>query len=169
MSPRMTELIGELADGGLPLLYPPESFAATMNHVAAGLGRAGRVPADVDLAACIWVSIDTDADRARLPLAEKLAYYGASFAPDVLKSVGVDPSALAALRDLAPADRALGVPPAMLSLGVSGTPDDVTERCLRLVDMGATHLSFGPPLGPDRAAALRLLGERVLPALRHER
>jgi 5,10-methylenetetrahydromethanopterin reductase len=75
---------------------------------------------------------------------------------------------LTALRDLAPADAASGVPPEMLSLGVSGTPDDVIERCLRLVDMGATHVSFGPPLGPDRAASVRLLGERVLPALRRD-
>jgi 5,10-methylenetetrahydromethanopterin reductase len=54
----------------------------------------------------------------------------------------------------------------MMSLGVCGTPDEVTERCHRLVAAGATHLSFGPPLGADRAAAIRLLGERVVPALR---
>ena len=29
MSPRMLESIGEIADGGLPLLYPPESFVDT--------------------------------------------------------------------------------------------------------------------------------------------
>jgi 5,10-methylenetetrahydromethanopterin reductase len=166
MSPRMTELIGELADGGLPLLYPPESLPATMKHVGTGLARAGRAMDVIDVAACVWVSVDTDADRAHAPLAEKLAYYGASFSPGVLRSVGVDRSTLAALRDLAPTDAASAVPPAMLSLGISGTPDDVTDRCRRLVAMGATHLSFGPPLGPDRAAAIRLLGERVVPALR---
>ncbi|HEY3878171.1 MAG TPA: hypothetical protein VGM12_06180, partial [Trebonia sp.] len=32
--------------------------------------------------------------------------------------------------------------------------------------MGADHLSFGPPLGPDPVDAIGLLGERVLPALR---
>jgi 5,10-methylenetetrahydromethanopterin reductase len=31
--------------------------------------------------------------------------------------------------------------------------------------LGARHLSFGPPLGPDPVAAIRLLGEQVLPAL----
>jgi hypothetical protein len=32
--------------------------------------------------------------------------------------------------------------------------------------MGARHLSFGPPLGPDPVAAIGLLGSQVLPALR---
>ena len=58
MSPRMLELIGEVADGGLPLLYPPESFTAAVAHVAVGCARAGRALGDVDLAACIWVSVD---------------------------------------------------------------------------------------------------------------
>ena len=57
MSPRMLELIGEVADGGLPLLYPPESFIDTMAHVDAGCARSGRQLDDVDVAACIWVSV----------------------------------------------------------------------------------------------------------------
>jgi hypothetical protein len=32
--------------------------------------------------------------------------------------------------------------------------------------MGAEHLSFGPPLGPDPVAAIGRLGDSVLPALR---
>jgi 5,10-methylenetetrahydromethanopterin reductase len=165
MSPRMLALIGELADGGLPLLYPPESFTDTMAHIKGGLARAGRGEREIDVAACIWVSVDDDADRARFPLAEKLAYYGASFAPQTLARVGVDAAELAALRDVAPAEAANRLPPAMLSLGVSGTPDDVIARCRQLVAAGASHVSFGPPLGPDRHAAVRLLGERVVPEL----
>ena len=166
MSPRMLALIGEIADGGLPLLYPPESFADTMSHIADGLARSGRQPGDIDVAACIWVSVDTDPRRARHPMEEKLAYYGASFAPSVLARVGVDPASLVALRDADPAEAAAALPPAMMSLGVSGTPDEVAERCRRLVVDGATHISFGPPLGPDRTGAVRLLGEHVIPALR---
>ena len=88
----MLALIGEVADGGLPLLYPPESFTESLRHIAAGLARAGRQLDDIDVAACIWVSVDDDAERARRPMAEKLAYYGASFSPDVLARVGVDPT-----------------------------------------------------------------------------
>jgi 5,10-methylenetetrahydromethanopterin reductase len=169
MSPRMLELIGEVADGGLPLLYPPESFAAAAGHVHAGCARAGRAPGDVDLAACIWVSVDRDAGRAQRPLAEKLAYYGPSFAPGVLASVGVEHGALAKLRHLDPAEAAAALPPAMMSLGLSGAPEEIVARCGDLVAAGAEHVSFGPPLGPDRRAAVRLLGEDVVPALRARR
>jgi len=166
MSPRMLELIGDVADGGLPLLYPPESYRDTMVHVAAGLERSGRTPGDVDVAACIWVSVDERAAAARRPLAEKLAYFGASFGPDILARVGVNPKSLAKLRGLDAADAVAGLPPEMLSLGVSGTPADVVARCRGLLAAGARHVSFGPPLGPDRMRSLRLLGEQVVPALR---
>jgi 5,10-methylenetetrahydromethanopterin reductase len=165
MSPRMQALIGEVADGGLPLLYPPESFVDTMAHIAAGLALAGRRPADVDIAACIWVSVDEDPGRARQPLAEKLAYYGPSFSADVLARAGVDHRAVVGLREADPGDAATVVPPGLMSLGVSGTPDEVVERCRRLIALGARHVSFGPPLGRDRRTAVRLLGERVIPFL----
>jgi 5,10-methylenetetrahydromethanopterin reductase len=166
MSPRMLELIGELADGGLPLLYPPESYGDTMRHVAAGLHRGGRTRGDVDVAACIWVSVDEDAALARRPMAEKLAYFGASFGADILDRVGVDRESLAALRGIDTVSAVERLPPAMLTLGVSGTPADVVTRCQHLLAAGARHLSFGPPLGPDRRSAVRLLGEQVVPALR---
>jgi 5,10-methylenetetrahydromethanopterin reductase len=166
MSPRMVELIGDVADGGLPLLYPPERLGETMARIRAGLARSGRNESDVDVAACIWVSVDDDAAAARRPLAEKLVYFGASFGADVLARVGVDAASLAELREL---DLALAVdrlPPEMLTLGVSGTPADVVSRCDALVAAGARHISFGPPLGPDRLHSVRLLGEQVVPALR---
>lgn len=166
MSPRMLELMGEVADGGLPLLYPPESFTATMADVTTGLKRAGRQLDDIDVAACIWVSVDEDRQRARRPLAEKLAYFGASFAPTVLARVGVDQADLVAVRGAEPADALTLLPPAMMSLGISGTPDEVAARCRALIAAGARHLSFGPPLGPDRRHAIRLLGERVVPNVR---
>ena len=165
MSPRMLALIGEIADGGLPLLYPPESFSDTMTHIAKGLARSGRQPEDIDIAACIWVSIDEDTERARRPMAEKLAYYGASFSPEVLARVGVDVAALADLRKADPDRAAALLPPAMMELGVSGTPDEVIERCRHLIGAGARHVSFGPPLGPDRRTAVRQLGERVITQL----
>ena len=54
----------------------------------------------------------------------------------------------------------------MLALGVAGDAADVLARCRALRRLGAKHLSFGPPLGPDPVAAIRLLGEAVLPRLR---
>jgi 5,10-methylenetetrahydromethanopterin reductase len=53
----------------------------------------------------------------------------------------------------------------MLTLGIAGGAAAIIDRCRSLVAAGATHLSFGPPLGPDPVAAVRKLGGEVLPAL----
>ncbi len=169
MSPRMLAMAGEIADGVLPLLYPPEHYSTAAAQVLAGVRAAGRDPADVDLAACIWVSVDEDAEAARLQMAEKIAYYGASFAPYLLERAGLS------VADFGPIQAALSadgieaasalVTPGMMRLGIAGTPRQVIERCASLMAEGVRHLSFGPPLGPDLLGAIDLLGGTVLPAL----
>lgn len=170
MSPRMSALAGELADGALPLLFPPEHWTTAREHVGAGLAAAGRSEDAFDLAACVWVSIDEDVERANLLLAEKIAYYGPSFAPYLLERAGLTvgdfDEVTAVLRRSGVREAARLVTPAMLRLGIAGGPEDVVERCRWLIDNGARHVSFGPPLGEDPADAVRLLGSHVLPELR---
>lgn len=170
MSPKMLALAGAEADGVLALLYPPEHYTVAMEQVGTGIAGAGRDPAEMDRPACVWCSVATDADAARRPLAEKIAYYGASFAPYLLQRAGLS------VADFAPIQAALAagepdrartlVTGKMLSLGIAGTPEDVIARCRGLIGAGARHLSFGPPLGPDLNEAVDLLGTKVLPALR---
>jgi 5,10-methylenetetrahydromethanopterin reductase len=169
MGPRMLELAGELADGALPLLFPPGHFTTALGQVAEGARRAGR-DAALDVAACIWCSIDRDAVRAQRTLAEKIAYYGASFSPYLLARAGLSPvdfSPIEAAMAAGDLDRACAlVTPRMLSLGMAGDAGDVAAACAGLLRAGARHLSFGPPLGPDPAHAIRVIGIEVLPALR---
>lgn len=170
MSPRMLALAGERADGALPLLFPPEHWTTASAQALAGCTDAGRDPAALDLAACVWVAIDEDVERAQLLLAEKIAYYGPSFAPYLLERAGLAVDdftpVTAELRRAGPAAAARLVTPTMLRLGIAGGPDEVVARCTWLIDNGARHVSFGPPLGADPAGAVGLLGEQVLPALR---
>ena len=88
MGPKMLTMAGQHADGALPLLYPPETYAAARASVLSGAAPAGR---DVDLPACFWVSLSDDPAQARAALAEKLAYYGASFAEPLLEQAGLRP------------------------------------------------------------------------------
>jgi 5,10-methylenetetrahydromethanopterin reductase len=44
-----------------------------------------------------------------------------------------------------------------------GSPDDVIEQTAQMVAAGVDQVCFGHPLGPDLPAAIRLLGENVLP------
>lgn len=170
MSPKMLALGGEVADGVLALLYPPEHYPVARSQIEEGLTRAGRPAGAVDIPACVWVSVAEDADAAKAALAAKLAFYGGAFAPYLLERAGLAredfaPAAAAQLRgDMAGA--AGLITPAMLRLGMAGTPDDVVARCGALLDHGASHLSFGPPLGPDPLRAVGLLGRHVIPRLR---
>jgi 5,10-methylenetetrahydromethanopterin reductase len=168
MGPKMLEMAGRHADGVLPLLYPPERYAVVRPQVLAGASLdGGSHSRDVDLPACFWVSVSADAAAGRAALAEKLAYYGPSIPAGVLATSGLRPQDFAPAAELAQRGRAAAalIDDQMLSLGVAGDVADVLARCQSLVQLGATHLSFGPPLGPDPVAAVRLLGEQVLPAL----
>ena len=170
MSPRMLALAGELADGALPLLFPPEHLPVAAAQAAEGARAVGRDPEDLDLAACVWASIDDDPEAARHALATKIAYYGPSFAPYLLERAGLSVEDFAPVTDelrrggLDAAARRVTEP--MLRLGIAGGADEVVARCRWLVDNGARHLSFGPPLGPDPRAAVEALGDQVLPAFR---
>lgn len=169
MGPHMLELAGELADGVLPLLFPPEHYPVAAAQVAQGARRAGRDPGSIDVAACVWCSIDDDGERARRALAEKIAYYGPSFSPYLLERAGLSPEDFQPVVDALSrkdAERAVElVTPRMLSLGIAGNVQEVAERCLGLVAAGARHISFGPPLGPDPERAVASLGREVLPLL----
>ncbi len=171
MSPRMLELIGSTADGGLPLLFPPEHFAEVLQHVRRGAVRTGRDLSTIDVAACIWCSVSSDRVAAERALREKIAYYGHSLSPLILQRLGVERA------EFEPISRAVNVEgnperamamvtPAMLRIGVAGSAAELIPRLEYLVGLGARHLSFGPPLGPDPHKAIEVLGREVLPRFR---
>ncbi|MEP7198639.1 MAG: LLM class flavin-dependent oxidoreductase [Chloroflexota bacterium] len=168
MSPRMLRLIGEMADGGLPLLFPPEHFANVAPLVSQGAARANRDMSEVDLAACVWCSIATDRDAALDALKEKIAYYGHALSPTIWRQLGLTQADFAEIRQavVGAGDMAQGkrlVTDAMLRIGIVGTADDVRRRIADLVARGARHISFGPPLGPDPLEAIEVIGREVIP------
>ena len=169
MAPKMLAMAGRLADGALPLLYPPEHFVTARSQVLRGRQAAGRESADFDLPACIWVSLSDNRSAGRAALAEKLAYYGPSISPYLLAEVGLRPEDFLPAAALAQRGRAAEavamIDDRMLRLGIAGDESDVIQRCLALQALGADHLSFGPPLGPDPVQAVRILAQRVMPAL----
>jgi 5,10-methylenetetrahydromethanopterin reductase len=169
MGPKMLALGGEIADGVLGLSFPPERATASAAIVRQAAMAAGRNAADVDVPACFWVSIDDDPERAAAPLAQKLAYYGPSISAQQLADAGLTPD------DFRPAAEALErgetakarelITPGMLTLGIVGDAKAIIGRCRGLLATGASHLSFGPPLGPDPVRSVTRLGREVLAAL----
>jgi 5,10-methylenetetrahydromethanopterin reductase len=168
MGPQMLQLTGEIADGALPLLFPPEHYETVARYVEAGARKSGRTLDDLDLAACIWCSIADDREAAEAVLRDKIAYYGHALGPLIYERLGVSreeflPIEQALQRDRDPARARALVTPAMLKIGVAGTARDLIPRLEVLAGMGVRHLSFGPPLGPDPLAAIETLGREVLP------
>ena len=170
LGPKMLAMAGEVADGALPLCLPPERYARAAALIDAGAQRAGRDLSAFDLPACIWCSVADDPVEGRRCLSEHIARYSGSLAPDALTEEGFDPAEFDHVQRLTLAEGvaagAAAVTADMLRLGICGGPDEVLEHCARLIEAGARHISFGPPLGPDLGRALAALGERVFPALR---
>lgn len=171
MSPRMLRLTGEIADGALPLLFPPEGYDDVLPLIAAGAARAGRTVADLDIAACVWCSIAADRAAAEAPLKDKIAYYGHALSPAIWDRLGVTQE------DFRPIERAIMterdeakarglVAEKMLAIGIAGTPRDLIARLETLHARGVRHLSLGPPLGPDPLAAVEAIGREVIPHFR---
>jgi 5,10-methylenetetrahydromethanopterin reductase len=168
MGPKMLRLSGEIGDGALPLLLPPEHYFMVRPIVEEGVKNRDAALRPFDFACCIWVSLSSDARAARRVLAEKIAYYGSALSPLILERLSL------AHRDFAIIERAVTeerdmdkasslVDERMLRIGVVGGAKDVIQRLEPLVAAGARHLSFGPPLGPDPLEAVELLGREVLP------
>lgn len=168
MSPRMLEEIGQIADGGLPLLFPPEHFQNVAPIIERGAMNTGRKLEDIDIAACIWCSISDDQQAAEDALREKIAYYGHSMSATILAQLGLthqdfEPIAQAVMteNDLTKAKSL--VTEQMMQIGIAGTTQDVIQRLEKLISLGARHLSFGPPLGPDINEAITKIGQEIIP------
>lgn len=171
LGPNMLRLAGEVADGVLPLLFPPEHYYDVQPYLQEGIARRSPELGELDFAACIWASIGEDAAETRRVLAEKIAYYGPHLSPMLLERLGLVQSDFDAIQRAVVAENdlyraAAMVTDDMLAIGVVGSPDDVIARLEPLVAAGATHLSFGPPLGPDPLAAIELMGKTVIPHFR---
>ncbi len=171
MSPRMLGEIGALADGGLPLLFPPEHYANVMPHIAAGAEHAGRDLDAVDVAACIWVSVSDDKAAAEDVLREKIAYYGHAFSPTILANLGLTHADFVEIEQAVQThndiERAKSlVTDTMMQFGIAGDTKALIKRLEALADMGVRHMSFGPPLGPDLLAAIEQIGRDVIPYFR---
>ena len=166
----LLELSGEIGDGSLPLVMPPEAAPSVVEAIHAGARRARRDPAEVDIAACVWLSVSADGAAATVSLRPIIAYFAPYFLDEQLAAAGLTRDDFEPVRRaLAAADyerAAAGVTDDMLRLAIVGTPDDVVLAIEELEAAGVTQVSLGGPLGPDPAEAIRLVGRRVIPAFR---
>lgn len=168
--PEMLALSGEIGDGSLPMITPPESAPQMVAHVRRGLERGGRDPQGFDLAGCAWLSVAPERDAAEARLRPIVAYFGPYFERPALAEIGLAPEDFAPIKERLEAGdydgAADAVTPEMLRLAIVGTPEEVIERIEWLAEQGVTQVNLGGPLGPNPREAIRLIGERVIPHFR---
>lgn len=168
--PDYLRLAGEVGDGALPMLTPPESARYVVPPIRDGLARAGRDPARFVLSGCGWLSLAAERAEAAAKMRNMIAYFGPYLEAETLAAIGVTPADMAPLRALVDAgkfeaaQRAVTDP--MLRLGLVGTPREVIDQVERLAAMGVDEVNLGGPLGPDPAEAIRLMGRAVIPHFR---
>ena len=160
-------LTGELGDGSLPMVTPPESARLMVERVYQGARAAGRDPREIDVCGCGWFSISADGrGTATDALRDIVAYFGPYLDPEALATVGLDPAGFGEIGRLVAARRyaeaRARVTPGMLRLAVVGTPRDAIEQIERLAAAGVTQVSVGGPLGPDPREAIRLFGKEII-------
>jgi 5,10-methylenetetrahydromethanopterin reductase len=163
-------MAGELADevkiGGSA---NPAMVGHLRRYVDAGSAKVGRPPGSVGICLGGVTVVGHDREAARRLARRQIAPY-----------VGVigalDPSIEERgwLEDVAEANRrgdhdaiARAIPDEMLErFAFAGNPDDLVRQAEAAFSGGASRIEFGTPHGEDEAEAIRLIGERVLPAFK---
>ena len=165
------ELSGEIGDGSLPMITPPESAEYMVSNIRRGLERSGRDNSDYVISGCAWLSLSESRQEAADIMRKLVAYFGPYLEEPALNSIGLSISDMRPLGELIHAGNYEAacelVTPDMIRLGITGTPDDVIEQVERLATMGIDEVNLGGPLGPDPEKAIALMGDKVIPHFRN--
>jgi len=164
-------LSGEIGDGSLPMVTPPESAKLMAGRILKGVHKAGRKPEDVDICGCAWFSISESGKGTETDtLKDILAYFGNYLDEEALATVGLSHAHFSETERLVSAGDYDGaraaVTPEMMKLAVVGSPKDAIAKIEMLAASGVTQVSVGGPLGPDPQESIRLFGEKVIPYFR---
>ncbi len=169
--PRLAALAGEIAGevkiGGSA---NPAMVPVMRARIAVGAARVGR---DVDAVGIVLGAVtvvDEDGAAARRTAKEEVALYLTAIA-GLDPTVQIEPELIARLEAAVhQGDRRAAA--ALVSDGLlrhfafAGTPDDVIAQAEAIFAAGASRIEFGTPHGLTDTRGIRLLGERILPALR---
>ncbi len=166
--PKMLELAGEVADGVLINASHPKDFEVAVERIAAGAKKAGRDPADIDVAAYACFSIDKDAAKAKNAAKVVVAFIVAGSPDMVLERHGINVAAKAdigaaiAKGDFGALMGDLVTDDMINAFSICGTPEDCKARIDELMAIGVTQVVAGSPIGPNKEKAIKLIGKEII-------
>ncbi|MEM7345728.1 MAG: LLM class flavin-dependent oxidoreductase, partial [Chloroflexota bacterium] len=148
----------------------PAVIPSMQDRIVTAATEAGRDPGSVALVAGAVTVVDEDGAAAKALARREAALYLPIIAT-LDPTLALEPELLdrinqaAARYDFDQAGAYIS-DDLLQQLAFAGTPDEVAEQALKLFEAGVGRVEFGTPHGLTTAEGLRLLGERVLPALR---
>lgn len=148
----------------------PDVVQPVLERIAVGAARARRDPQAIGIALGAVTVVDEDGERARDLIRREMALYLPVVAP-LDPTVRIDPELASRIDSLVEAgdQESAGrlIPDDLLTrFAFAGNPSEIIAQCEALFDAGVNRIEFGTPHGLTDAGGIRLLGERVLPALR---
>ena len=168
--PKTAHLAGEVADeikiGGSA---NPSMPGHLRPFIEAGTAQAGRRPGSVGICLGAVTVVDEDREAARALARREVALYlpvVAPLDPTMTDREWLERIAAAAQRgdnDAVARDISDEI---LDRFAFAGTPSDIVRQVEAIAEGGATRVEFGTPHGIDSTRGIKLLGERVLPALR---
>lgn len=150
-------------------------MGARLDEAAASLDAKGtpRRAERVTIGIGAVTVVDEDGEAARALARREVAMYLDVVGP-LDPTVEIDPELLDRLR-VALADQDLDTASGLVGddlldrFAMAGTPEQVGDHVLRLLDAGADSVELGTPHGLDSEVGLRLIGERLAPIVRQAR
>ena len=184
--PRSFRTAGEIADGmHQALAYSREAYDYSSENLKIGAEKAGRDWTEIDNGAWVVTVVSEDSAAAKQAARILVAFYISSMPKEQLERHGIEASELAPVVEALGAGdvkKAVGLfePHYAEKLSLAGTPEEVVEKIKAdLVPAGVNHMIFSladpflvklfsgedVPNVPDINGQLKLIAERVMPAL----
>jgi F420-dependent oxidoreductase-like protein len=174
IGPNNTRLVGEIADGWLPVFFSPEHVDDSRALLEEGAARAGRSLEGFDVAPTVQVAIDDDLDRARDAMRPFVALYVGgmgsrekNFYNQLVQRYGFEDAAQE-IQDLyldgKKDEAAAAIPPELIDLvSLTGPRDRVRDRLEVYRDAGVGTLIVSPmAFDPEqRLSTVRQLAEML--------
>ena len=172
-SPRTLRLVGEMADGWLPLPMNPDLYKKRLKLVEESAKAAGRSIDDIDPGIYLYTSITDKAEDAHNRLEGWKPLIVPS--PQLLKEAGyeieLEEEMRSAFSELLPTGEGIDVfaryaklvpLEAAVEFSIAGTTEDCIGKVDKFLKAGVKHLLL-INLGPDPRRVMEIYGEEIIP------
>lgn len=169
--PQMAKMAGRIAPGiKIDCAASPEHISLLRQKFIEGREAEGLSPEGIEIIVGPLASIDEDRAAAEDNIRGMLALLQPFLAPMTFQAGITQEEVDAAYNAFNAGEielaKSLVTEKAIRAFSLTGTPDDVIGQIEAIIDAGADHVAFGPPLGPDPSRSLDLIGTKILPHFR---